>query len=119
MILAAAHDPQNVSQQSRKPGKDLRVKPAHPIDIIWAELSARGWTVKTLAARIPGDSLVTRALLFHYLSHPTRELELGPIWAAKLDDAFGLGADFFLSLEKAWRAHQRERAAERLASRVH
>jgi len=77
--------------------------PPHPIDVIWAELDARGWRVSDLAARMGEDPLKSRALLFHYLHHPTRELKLGRMWCDRLDQAFGLGCDFFLNLEKAWR----------------
>ena len=104
---------QNVSLARAREIKALPPGPPHPIDIIWAELDARGWRVQDLAARIGEDPLKNRALLFHYLNHPTRELELGPIWAGKLDQAFGVGADFFLNLEKAWRAHRRELFAQR------
>jgi plasmid maintenance system antidote protein VapI len=86
---------------------DLRPSPPHPIDIIWAELDARGWRVSDLAARMGDDPLKSRALLFHYLHHPTRELELGRMWCDRLDQAFGLGSDFFLNLEKAWREVRR------------
>jgi len=51
--------------------------PPHPIDIIWAELDARGLRLSDLAARMGDDPLKNRALLFHYLHHPSRELELG------------------------------------------
>lgn len=104
---------QTVSLAEARKIKALPPGPPHPIDIFWTELDARGWTVQALAARIGGDTLGNRALLWHWLRHPTRELELGPIWAAKLDTAFGLGADFFLNLEKAWRAHRRERVEHR------
>jgi hypothetical protein len=69
---------QNVSLARARAIKALPPGPPHPIDIIWAELDARGWRVQDLAARIGEDSLKNRAYLFHYLSHPTRELELGP-----------------------------------------
>lgn len=101
---------QNVSLAAGRDINRLRRKnpgPPHPIDAINRELAERGWSVRDLCARIPGDPLVTRALIAHWLAHPTRELELGAIWAAKLDDALGLGNDFFLSIERAWSSHQR------------
>jgi hypothetical protein len=65
------------------------------------------WRDADLAARMGDDPLKSRALLFNYLHHPTRELELGRMWCNRLDQAFGLGSEFFLNLEKAWREVRR------------
>jgi plasmid maintenance system antidote protein VapI len=91
--------------------RDLRGKNIpHPRDILWAEMSARGWTVRHLAGQLEGDGLRNRALLSHYLQHPTGYIGLGN-FAHRLGEAFGLNGDVFIDLEKAWLAHQRERAA--------
>lgn len=94
-----------VSQNKRRRPKQLAsVSAVHPRNFIQAEMSARGWSVAELASRMVGDALRNRALLSHYFRHPTGDLLLGNSIAHRLGVAFGLSADVFLDLEKAWLA---------------
>lgn len=97
----------DVSRKSSRPVKALQPVPPHPIDIIERALRDRDWTIKDLARRLGGDVLKNRALLSHYLLHPTRDLELGAIWAAKIEAALELPTDHLNAMERAWRAHRR------------
>ena len=103
----------NVTRRFPRAVNDLQPDPVHPIAVIWCELDARGWRVRDLAARMGNDQLLERALMFHYVHHPSRELELGRIYCDKLDRAFGLDPGFFFSLETAWCAHRRALASAR------
>lgn len=84
--------------------KDMKTKTPHPREFMWEEMSARGWTLAHLASRMDGDTLRNRALLSLYFRHPTGDLLLGNSIAHRLGVAFGLSAEFFLDLEKAWLA---------------
>lgn len=80
----------------------------HPTVLINDELESRGWTLETLAQRIAastGDDLAQTGmvLLAYWDIGPTTEnMRMGGWLANALSDAFGISAEYFLNLEKAW-----------------
>jgi hypothetical protein len=76
----------------------------HPSIVIQTEMVARGWTRDELAIRMGGDFGINRLALDLYLEIGPDEKDLRIGDGEDFARAFGVSAEFFLSLEKAWLA---------------
>lgn len=83
-------------------------KTPHPSRVIRQHLLTRKWSMKKLARAFPRqegeNSVITQWQIAIYLEESDRErdLLLGKLTCAKLDQAFGLPKDTFFNLEKNW-----------------
>lgn len=89
----------------------------HPSELIRDELTARGWTLDDLALRMAeGDreefGIDRLALDFYFDMGPDEpSLRLGDHQARMIAAVFGVDADFFINLERAWLAWVEKRAS--------
>lgn len=92
---------------TRKP-----VEAVHPSAFIKDEMDARGWTIGDVASRMPGDYGVNHLAIDMYLELGRDEpmLRIGKM-SAELAQAFGVDADLFANLERAWLEHPATKAA--------
>lgn len=77
----------------------------HPSEYIHEELEARGWSIKDLAGRLPGDYSSNLLALEMYLAVEACDgLRMGDM-ASEISRAFGVDATLFGNLERAWLDH--------------
>lgn len=72
-------------------------------DAIADEMMARGWTSEDVAIRMPGDAAVNKCVVDVLLVIDRPDCALG-ITADRLAVAFGVQPEFFLSIERQYRA---------------
>jgi plasmid maintenance system antidote protein VapI len=75
----------------------------HPSEFIRDEMDARGWTRDDLALRMGGDFAINRVGLELYFEAGPTEPDLLIGDGKDFARAFGVSAEFFLNLERAWR----------------
>jgi plasmid maintenance system antidote protein VapI len=75
---------------------------------IQEELEARGWTTADLASRMGGETAKERSLdrlgVEFLIAVDSPDLTLGIAGSEKLGKAFGVSPQYFLNLEKTYRA---------------
>lgn len=78
----------------------------HPSEYIREEIEARGWSLDDLASRLPGSFGINRLALDFYMDVGPIDpgIRMGPM-ASEISGAFGVDADLFSNLEKAWLGH--------------
>ena len=89
----------------------MRAEVWHPGCFLAEEMTERGWTAKDVAERMGGashkeriiDGLTVMAICGEILLPDDEGSEIGEETAAKLGKAFGTSAEFWLSLDRAWR----------------
>lgn len=86
----------------------------HPSVFIQEQLDARGWTLRDLAARMAAyDYNINLAALEMYLAIGPDQpsLRIGQRSADRMAHAFGVSAEYFLNLERAWLKHREHQPA--------
>jgi hypothetical protein len=78
------------------------VPPPHPSFFIKKEMRARGWNRTRLAYRMGGDVIINRLSIELYFEVGPTEPNLRIGSGEDFGRAFGVPAEFFLNLERAW-----------------